>query len=173
MELMVLDMEATSFATEKLESKAKNLILGSLLVLQKELAKLLEEKMKSKQHAATEKSKLLKNLNRIDSDNSIFKSNIHHLGVKLEHAKNLALEKELEMFAIKDMHQIETKAKRVQENLETLIDVYNVFKSKWEEEKDIFTIENKKLASCMACRNVEFITLQEHKIILESNLHEV
>jgi hypothetical protein len=35
MELMVLEMEATSFAIEKLESKAKNLILGSLLVLQK------------------------------------------------------------------------------------------------------------------------------------------
>jgi hypothetical protein len=78
------------------------------------------------------------------------------------------------MFAVqKDMHQIETKEKHVQENVETLIDVYNVSESKWEEEKDILTAENKKLASCMACKDMEFIALQEHKIILERSLHEV
>jgi hypothetical protein len=47
MKLMVLEMEATPFATKKLESKAKSLISGSLLVLQKELAKVLEEKTES------------------------------------------------------------------------------------------------------------------------------
>jgi hypothetical protein len=35
MKLMVLEMEAISFAIKKLESKAKNLILVYLLVLQK------------------------------------------------------------------------------------------------------------------------------------------
>jgi hypothetical protein len=33
MKLMVLEMEATSFVIKKLESKAKSLILSSLLVL--------------------------------------------------------------------------------------------------------------------------------------------
>jgi FtsZ-binding cell division protein ZapB len=45
--------------------------------------------------------------------------------------------------------------------------------SKWEEEKDILTAENRKLASCMACRDMEFAALQEHKMILERSLHEV
>ncbi len=71
----------------------------------------------------------------MDLENSILKSDIQHLGVKSEHAKSLALEKQLEIFTIKnDMHQIETKAKRVQESLETLIDVCIVSESKWEEE---------------------------------------
>ncbi|CAM6042219.1 unnamed protein product [Sphagnum compactum] len=174
MKLMVSEMEATSLATEKLESKAESLISGSLLVLQKELAKVLEEKTESEQLAAAEKSELLRDLNRLDSENLILKSDIQHLGVKLEHAKRLALEKELEMSAVKeDRHQIETKAKHVQENLETLIDAYTVSESKWEEEKDILTAENRKLASCMACRDMEFAALQEHKMILERSLHEV
>jgi hypothetical protein len=80
----------------------------------------LEEKTKSRQLVATRKSKLLKDLNRLDLDNSILKSDINHLGVKLEHAKNLALEKKLELSAVKeDMHQIKTKAKHVQENRNT------------------------------------------------------
>jgi hypothetical protein len=57
--------------------------------------------------------------------------------------------------------------------LETRIDVYNVSEIKWEEEKDILTAKNRKLANCMACRDMEFITLQEHKIVLEKNFHEV
>ncbi|CAK9213743.1 unnamed protein product [Sphagnum troendelagicum] len=174
MKLMVSEMEATSLATEKLESKAESLISGSLLVLQKELAKVLEEKIESEQLAAAEKSELLRDLNRLDSENLILKSDIQHLGVELEHAKRLALEKELEMSAVKeDRHQIETKAKHVQENLETLIDAYTVSESKWEEEKDILTAENRKLASCMAYRDMEFAALQEHKMILERSLHEV
>lgn len=80
----------------------------------------------------------------------------------------------MEMSTIKkDMHQIETKAKHVQENLETLVNVYNVFESKWDKEKDILTAKNMKLASYMACRGMEFIALQEHKITLERSLHEV
>jgi chromosome segregation ATPase len=174
MKLMVSEMEATSLATEKLESKAESLISGSLLVLQKELAKVLEEKIESEQLAAAEKSELLRDLNRLDSENLILKSDIQHLGVELEHAKRLALEKELEMSAVKeDRHQIETKAKHVQENLETFIDAYTVSESKWEEEKDILTAENRKLASCMAYRDMEFAALQEHKMILERSLHEV
>jgi kinesin family protein 15 len=174
MKLMVSEMEATSLATEKLESKAESLISGSLLGLQKELAKVLEEKIESEQLATAEKSELLRDLNRLDSENLILKSDIQHLGVKLEHAKRLALEKELEMSAVKeDRHQIETKAKHVQENLETLIDAYTVSESKWEEEKEILTSENRKLASCMACRDMEFAALQEHKMILERSLHEV
>ncbi|CAK9267606.1 unnamed protein product [Sphagnum jensenii] len=173
MKLMVSEMEA-SLATEKLESKAESLISGSLLVLQKELAKVLEEKIESEQLAAAEKSELLRDLNRLESENLILKSDIQHLGVELEHAKSLSLEKELEMSAVKeDRHQIETKAKHVQENLETLIDAYTVSESKWEEEKDILTAENRKLASCMAYRDMEFAALQEHKMILERSLHEV
>jgi len=133
-----------------------------------------EEKTKSEQLAIVEKSKLVRDFNRLDLDNSILKFDIHHLGVKLVHVKNLALEKELKMFVVKkDMRQIETKAKHVQENLETLIHVYSVSKSKWEKEKDILTTDNMKLASYMACKNMEFIALQKHNIILEKNLHEV
>jgi kinesin family protein 15 len=92
----------------------------------------------------------------------------------LEDSKRLALEKELEMSPVKeDRHQIETKAKHVQKNLETLIDAYTVSESKWEEEKDILTAENRKLASCMAHRDMEFAALQEHKMILERSLNEV
>ncbi|CAK9254535.1 unnamed protein product [Sphagnum jensenii] len=40
-------------------------------------------------------------------------------------------------------------------------------------EKDILTAENRKLASCMAYRDMEFVALQEHKMILERSLHEV
>jgi hypothetical protein len=40
-------------------------------------------------------------------------------------------------------------------------------------EKDILTVENRKLASCMAYRDMEFAALQEHKMILERSLHEV
>jgi hypothetical protein len=40
-------------------------------------------------------------------------------------------------------------------------------------EKNIFIAKNRKLESCMACRNMEFATLQEHKMILERSLHEV
>jgi hypothetical protein len=110
----------------------------------------------------------------LDLENSILKSDIQNLGVKLEHVKSLALEKQLEMSTIKnDMHQIETKAKHVQESSETLIDVCIVFESKWEEEKDIFTTKNRKLASCMACRDMEFFALQEHNMILERSLHKV
>ncbi len=127
-----------------------------------------------KQLATFEKSEFFKDFNGVDSESSILKSNIQHLDVKLEHAKSLALEKELERFVVKnDICQIETKAKHAQENLETLIDLCNVSESKWEEEKDIFIAENKKLASCMACRDMEFITLQEHNMILERSLHEV
>ncbi len=70
-------------------------------------------------------------------------------------------------------HWIETKAKNVQENLETLFDLHNVSENKWEEEKNILTTKNRKLASYMACKNMEFIAFQKHKIILEKSLHEV
>jgi len=64
-----------------------------------------EEKTKSEQLAIVEKSKLFRDFNRLDLDNSFLKSDIHHLGVKLVHVKNLALEKELKMFVVKkDMH---------------------------------------------------------------------
>ncbi len=91
MKLMVLEMEATSFVIKKLESKAKSLILSSLLVLQKELAKVFEEKIKSKQLVAFENSELFRDFNILDLEYSILKFDIQHLGVKLRACEELGL----------------------------------------------------------------------------------
>jgi hypothetical protein len=75
---------------------------------------MFEEKMESEQLATIEKTELLRDLDRLDLENSIIKFDIQHLVVKLEHVKSLALEKELKMSIVKNnMHQIETKAKHI------------------------------------------------------------
>ncbi|KAG0605936.1 hypothetical protein M758_9G099600 [Ceratodon purpureus] len=178
-EAILVDLDALILMKEKLEADIECIEQKSLnhcLSAEQQLVKAHEDKNQLEDLLAERENELLRELHTLKSENMSFSARIQTLEGALEGAEVLVKKKEEEVAVLRqNWTDSESKAVQTQEKLRasTLL-AKDLARSEeqWKTQKEALASENKRLTRCMACREMEFSSLQCQKEDLERNLKE-
>ena len=179
MKAILVDLDALIVMKEKLEAGIESIEQKSLqqcLSFEQQLAEAYEEKKHLKDLLAERENELLGELSTVKSENVSYGARILALEGALEDSKVLVKKKEEEMTVLRrDCTASESKAVQTYEKLRAstlLAKELARSEEQWKLQKEALAAENKRLTRCMACREMEFSSLQGQKEDLEKNLKE-
>lgn len=179
MNAILVDLNGLVLTKEKLEVDIESIEKESLhhcLSIEQQLAKAYEDKNQLEDLSAYRENEFLGELNTLKSENVSFSEHIQALEVGLEDAKVLIKQKEEEMAVVRrNWTDLESKVVQTQEKLRASTSLAKELarsEEQWKLQKQALAAENKRLTRCMACREIEFSSLQGQKEDLENNLKE-
>jgi chromosome segregation ATPase len=179
MKAILADLDALILMKEKLEADIESIEQKSLhhcSSVEQQLVKSHEDKNQLEDLFAERENELLEELNNVKSENVSFGACIQALEGALEESKVLIKKKEEEMAILRrDWTDLESKTIQTQEKLRAstlLAKELTRSEEQWKIHKEALASENKRLTRCMACREMEFSSLQGQKEGLEKHLKE-
>ncbi|XP_024380241.1 uncharacterized protein [Physcomitrium patens] len=179
MNAIVVDLDALTLTKQKLEAEVEDIehkILHHCSMIEQGLVKAHEDTALTSVLAGERENKLLGEVGALQCKEMVLSARVKELEDALEGSRILLKQKEDEMAIVQENRiQSESKSLQTQEKLRAstmLMKELARSEEQWKLQKEALAAENKRLKSCMACREMDFSSLQSHKERLEKSLKE-